>query len=114
MDSKARVRSRLVWYISALAISGAAVLIRWALNPVLGPQLPFSPMILAVMLCARVFGRGPSLLALLAGGSGIVMISGEQRPLPVALFFVSSLVAIWMISALRDASAHARQQARIA
>jgi PAS domain S-box-containing protein len=101
-------------YAGALAFSAAALAIRWALNPILGQQLPFSPILLAVLACARYFGFGPSLVTLVLGGFGGILITGERRPLPIVLFILSALIIIWMISALRRASTSATAQARLA
>ena len=50
-------------YGLAVAIVLATVGIRFALDPLLGPNAPYMPIALAMVLVARFFGRGPALTA---------------------------------------------------
>src|SRR5512141_2462894 len=50
-------------YGVAVASVLAATAIREALSPVLGPNAPYLPFTLAVMIAARFGGRGPGFLA---------------------------------------------------
>jgi two-component sensor histidine kinase len=51
-----------------LAITGAALLLRFALGHVLPPGLPYATFLPAVILCAFLFGVRPGLLAAVLGG----------------------------------------------
>src|SRR5215467_10089363 len=66
----ARPAGPVVWnppavYRYGIALLGivAAVGVRMAVNPILGPNAPYLPFVLALVLIARYAGRGPALAA---------------------------------------------------
>jgi K+-sensing histidine kinase KdpD len=62
-----RDRQRWLRYVLALAVVGVAVLVRVALVPVMGLNVPYVTIYPAIMIVAVVFGTGPGVLAALLG-----------------------------------------------
>ncbi len=66
-------------YLVSLAAVAVAVAVRLPLDPVLGDRIPFVTLFLAVAVAAWYGGRGPALLALVAGGVGVAFFVMEPR-----------------------------------
>ena len=63
-------RRALVHYLAAAAITGAAVALRFVLEPLWGTEAPFLVLFPAVMLSAWIGGFGPGMLATAGGALG--------------------------------------------
>ena len=84
MPDRLRSLSITQRYLAALALVATATLVRWSLNPLLGPTYPYLLQFLAVLAAARYFGFGPAIAGLLLGTSPLVFgIQLIARP-PVA------------------------------
>jgi two-component system CheB/CheR fusion protein len=106
--------SQLVRYTAALAYAFGAVLVRLALLPWLGAHNPYFVVYPAVLICARSWGVGPGIAALLVGTAGTVEITGDRDWVRIVLLLVVGSVTIWVVEALRRAHASAEESARIA
>ena len=113
-ESRARRHSPLVCYAGALGATAGAILLRWLLHPLIGNQLPFGILFLALLPSALYFGLWPSILALIAGTSANIFITGENRLLPVGTFLVLASLSVYIIGALRRANFRAEDNARLA
>lgn len=97
-------------YVAAVALVGTALLVRWLLDPMLGDRQPYTLVIVAVAITARLFGLGPSLIALVVGCLASLWLFVEPRgtfavPLFGDWFALSSGVAggglvAWLIDQL--------------
>lgn len=61
-------------YGLAFAIAAAAIALRSAAAPLLGPHIPFLASFVAVVVCARLLGTGPAFFALGLGYLGVVLL----------------------------------------
>lgn len=57
----------LTRYLLAVAATALFVLVRWALDPILGNAVPYITIFPAIVFCAWYFGTGPSILSLILG-----------------------------------------------
>ena len=100
----------------------AALLIRLALQPLLGARNPYTTVFLAVLIVARYWGVGPSLFVALAGGGAATLLiaSPDHAFAPsvdgigLGFFLLAACFAIWVIELLRRARDRADQNARLA
>ena len=60
-------RSRLTAWAGAVAVTIAALVLRWWLDPVLGDTVPFVTLFAAVAISVWLGGYGPALLSTVAG-----------------------------------------------
>ena len=122
MDSNPENRSPLIRYGAAAACVTVALLLRLALNRLIGHRNPFATCFLAVLIVARFWGLGPGLFVAVAGGVGsswLTMPAG--RPFAASLdgvglgvYFFACCFAIWMIELLHRAHRAAETNARLA
>ncbi|RPH34957.1 PAS domain S-box protein, partial [bacterium] len=63
-------KSRVLPYLIAIAVTGLATLLRWALDPVLGDSAQYLYYYFSTMFAAIVLGFWPGLLAILLGAVG--------------------------------------------
>ena len=111
-------KSILVRFTGALALVVSAILLRWALNPVLGTNLPHFLTFIAILISARYFGRGPGLLAMFVGSLPFIYnVVVSLRPvtpstarywLTLAVAYVVIGLLVWMIDRHRHMSAEVR------
>jgi two-component system CheB/CheR fusion protein len=101
-------------YAAALGSTVAAVLLRWALHPLLGTRLVFATVFLTVLGCGRFWGVGPSLLAALLGTLSVAAVAGVSDPLTVLVSLTVCCIAAWTIHLLRRANLNAGESARLA
>ena len=73
------MRSRLYPYLASVGIAALAVVIRFVFTPVLEDKYPFITFIVAIALAAWLYGSGPALVTLLAGGFGVLYFIMEPR-----------------------------------
>jgi len=66
-------------YFAAIVAIAAAVLLRLAIEPLLGDRSPFVTLIIAVIIVARYFGGGPAWLTLTAGSAAVAFFILEPR-----------------------------------
>jgi PAS domain S-box-containing protein len=71
-------RSSLPYLVAILAIA-AALLVRWALDPWLGPRVPYITIFGAVIVAAWFGGAAPALLAAVLGWAGTDLLFVEPR-----------------------------------
>jgi two-component sensor histidine kinase len=99
-------------YLATLGAVLAAFAIRFAAQPVVGDNHPYSLFFPVVLLCAYAFGRGPAVLA--AGLSAVLAYWTFVEPrfgievrlgsaAPLILFLVTAGVAIYLITGLTSA-----------
>lgn len=99
-------------YLATLGAVLAAFVFRYAAQPVVGDNHPYSLFFPVVLLCAYAFGRGPALLA--AGLSALLAYWTFVEPrfgaairldaiAPLLLFILTSGVAIYLITGLTAA-----------
>src|SRR5262249_11047077 len=98
----------------ALACAFAAVLVRWALHPILGSRLVFVTAFLTVLASARFWGVGPSILAGLVGLSGIALLTDQHDPITILVNLLVYAISISVIDVLRRANLKAEHSARLA
>src|SRR5947209_5099319 len=72
-------RTALLRYGGAVILTALAVVLRLLLDPLLGEHLPFITLFAAVGFVAWYGGRGPALLALLAGALGVTVFVLQPR-----------------------------------
>jgi len=75
----AGVRSSLTTYGVSLAAVAVAVVARLLLEPLLADRLPFITLFLAVGFAAWYGGRGPGLMALVAGAVAVAFFLTQPR-----------------------------------
>lgn len=114
--------SPIAAYGLSLAGVAIAVLVRLWLDPVLGDRLPFLTLFVAVVLAAWYGGRGPALLALVAGAIAAAFFLLEPRyslavnqleyQVGLALYCVVCWASILMFESLRRARRQAEDRQR--
>jgi len=95
-------KSTPVRLAGAVGLAIGAMLLRWALDPILGRNLPYFLAFVAVLLSARWFGRAPGLLAILIGSLPSVyqvVIHAEPVP-PSTIRYWLSLAAAYVVLGL--------------
>lgn len=101
-----------------LAITGAALLARFALGPYLPPGLPYATFFPAVILVAFLFGARPGLLAAVLGGVlGWIFFVHDPlaSPLPgtapsVLLYVVADVLILLLFHWMQTTTAHLIEQ----
>jgi len=95
-------------YCLAIACLGIAALLRWSLTPVLGDKIPYLLQILSLLVCSRILGFWPSMLALAILWSWVsrVILSmppGKTRPwLSLMLVSVFLIFICWLLDRQRS------------
>jgi PAS domain S-box-containing protein len=95
---------------------GIALAIRIALDPLLGTRFPLLTVTIAIIVSARYFGSGPSILATIAGAiSGVFLFDSERlgpsnESIGLLPYLVASFLVIWMMEALRQSRRHAEDR----
>jgi PAS domain S-box-containing protein len=103
-------------YTGALACVGIALAIRMAFNPWLGARFPLVAATVAIIVSARYFGSGPSIVGTIAGAvAGSLLFDGQRlgpgnAPAGLVPYLVASVLAIWMMEALRQSRRHADER----
>lgn len=114
-------RSGLSAYGIAFAAVALAIVVRLLLDPWMGDRFPFITVFLAVPFAAWYGGKGPGLLALIAGAFGVAFFIMQPRHLmPVGqidlvglvVYAVVSLASIAMFESLRRTHQRAEQRQR--
>ena len=70
---------RVIGYAGAATLVGCALAGRWLLDPLLGDRQPYTLVIVAVAVAARLCGLGPALLCLAAGCPAALWLFVEPR-----------------------------------
>jgi PAS domain S-box-containing protein len=89
---------------------------RLALNPVLGARFPLLTVTVAILVSARYFGSGPSIVGTIAGAiAGSLLFDGgrlasSSESLGLVPYLVASFLAIWMMEALRQSRRQADER----
>jgi PAS domain S-box-containing protein len=105
-------------YTSALASVFIALAIRMALNPWLGSRFPLLTVTVAIIVSARYFGSGPSIVGTIAGaiagsflfGGGRLGSESGNESIGLVPYLVASFLVIWMMEALRQSRRHAEER----
>jgi len=102
-------------YTSALASVGIALALRMALNPLLGARFPLLTVTVAIIVSARYFGSGPSIVGTIAGAiAGSVLFGGgrlgSSESIGLVPYLVASFLVIWMMEALRQSRRRAEER----
>ncbi|HJT90130.1 MAG TPA: PAS domain S-box protein, partial [Bryobacteraceae bacterium] len=106
-------------YGLALLYAAAALLVRFALNPVLGERFPNTTIFIAVLLAARFLGPGPSVLLTVVGAFAASYLFLRENWLPTqdslgfSLYFIACSAAIAMIDLQQRARRAAEESARL-
>jgi signal transduction histidine kinase len=78
-------RTPLTRYVSAFAVTLAALLIQWALRPVLGDYVPYVALFPAVAFSAWMCGVGPSVLTIVIGLLGTrFLLTPQHQSAPIS------------------------------
>lgn len=109
-------------YGAAALFLVAALLIRLALQPLLGARNPYTTIFLVVLIAARYWGAGPSLFVTIAGGcaAALLIASPDHAFAPsvdgigLGFYLLASCLAIWVIELLRRARDAADKNAHLA
>src|SRR3984885_16070804 len=89
---------------------------RMALYPWLGARFPLLTVTVAIIVSARYFGSGPSIVGTIAGaiaGSFLFdggRLSSSSESLGLVPYLVASFLVIWMMEALRQSRRHAEER----
>ncbi|HXZ79905.1 MAG TPA: sensor histidine kinase [Terriglobales bacterium] len=91
-------------YALAISAVGVALVLRWALTPLIGSSLPFITLLPAVTFAALYCGVGPSMAAIVVGMFGQYWVAVPRSLFPassssttgMALFFLMSVVIVLM------------------
>jgi PAS domain S-box-containing protein len=117
-------KSMPVRFAGAVGLTVGAMLLRWALNPVIGRNFPYFLAFFAILLSARWFGRAPGLLAMFIGSlPPVYNVIIHSQPLPpstarywfslTAAYIVVGLL-VWLIDRQRRMSVVVHTTARLA
>ena len=106
-------RDRLLRWAVAFLATALALVLRDALEPLLGGSVPFSTLYAAVAVVVLVGGYGPALAAMVAGYVGAeylfvqpvhtVFVSAPPDPLRLALYSLSCLIIVGFGGGMRSA-----------
>ena len=99
MDVSLRTYSAPARYAAAVGLTGAAMLLRHVLDPVLGTQYPFFLQFCAMLAAARFLGFGPGCAALLTALSPslYIFIRHAQPAPPIARFVGALLFCLFLV-----------------
>jgi len=113
----------LIAYVVSLAAVAAAVVIRLVLDPLLNDSVLFFTVYFAVAFAAWFGGRGPALLALVAGAvTGVFFllpprysfaVDQSEQKVRLVLYEFVGLATIAMFASLRKGLQHAQEQRRL-
>lgn len=109
-------------YSGAALCTALSLAFRWLLDPLLGTRNPYTFIFLAVLVSARYFGIGPSILSALVGGAASTyLFAPKPDGFPAELLSVVFLffllicgVAIWLMELQRRDRRIAEENARLA
>jgi signal transduction histidine kinase len=111
--SSIALRDAALRYAAALLATGAALVLRGLLGPLLGGSLVFSTLFAAVAVAVLLGGYGPALVAMASGyaaaeylfvqPAGTVFVSVPPDPVRLALYAVSCLIIISFGGGMRAA-----------
>jgi PAS domain S-box-containing protein len=90
------------------------MLLRLALQPLLGARNPYFVVYPAVLVCTRSWGVGPGVFVLVTGSAGTAALIGDRDWVRILLLLIVGAVTIWVVEALRRAHASAEENARVA
>jgi PAS domain S-box-containing protein len=100
----------------------ASLLLRLALDPLLGARNPYTFTVIAVLISARYFGIGPSVMTAVAGAAAATCLfgarpqafAGEQAAAVLGFYFLVCGAAIWLMELQRRDHRRAEENARLA
>ena len=111
-------RSPVVRFTGAIGLVLAAILLRWALNPILHHNFPYFLAFLATLLAARWFGRGPGLFAMVVASLPFIydffLASPASAPRPwlvLAGAYLLDGLLVWLIDRHRRMSVEVQRLA---
>jgi PAS domain S-box-containing protein len=87
-----------------------------ALNPLLGARFPLLTVTVAIIVSARYFGSGPSIVGTIAGAiAGSLLfdsrsLESANESIGLVPYLVASFLVIWMMEALRQSRRHAEER----
>ena len=88
-----------------------AVLLRWALAPVLGRNYTFALAYPTTVVVTRLFGIGPGIVAVLAAGAGMAALTDDRDPARLGVYLALSGLAVFVTGAWGRARAQAIENA---
>ena len=109
-------------YIVAVALIGAALLLRYALRSWLGPNVPYLQFFPAILIAAWYGGRGPGVVATATASLAAMyfflppagLAVGQTADLvPLSLFVATGLGIAWTNHLLRNAERECRAEAAL-
>ena len=98
-------------YLGAIGSAAAAVLLRWALAPVLGRNYTFVLAYPTTVVVTRLFGIGPGIVAVLAAGAGMAALTDDRGPARLGVYLALSGLAVFVTGAWDGARAQAIENA---
>ncbi|HLV45395.1 MAG TPA: DUF4118 domain-containing protein, partial [Aggregatilineales bacterium] len=111
-------------YISAVAATVVAILLRYAVDPVLGNQFPFVTFFLAVLVAGWYGGFGPAIVAIVLGTlatswlfippRGLLTITGTANFVGSLIYVVVGLAMALLTQSQRRQRQRAQANARLA
>ena len=108
-----RANPVIVRYGGAVALTATALGIREVWADALS-LVPYLPAYLAVLISARYFGLGPSIVVMAGGLVGTTLTMGAMDWMRFILFMVLSALMIWIVEIFRRARSDAEHNARLA
>ncbi|SPE41844.1 membrane hypothetical protein [Candidatus Sulfopaludibacter sp. SbA3] len=109
-------------YGGAAVCLAASLLLRRAVDPLLGARNPYTLTVLSVLISARYFGIGPSIMTTVLGAAaatwffagGWAALLGPQFSLVLGFYFLVCGAAIWLMEMQRRDHRRAEENARLA
>ncbi len=101
-------------YLTGAALTAASVLVRFALDPVIGDKFPYTTLVLAVLAAAPLAGAGPAALVVLVGGPALFFLIGAGDVARLASAVLVDGLIIWVVALLQRAHRRAAASAQVA
>jgi hypothetical protein len=111
-----------IYGLSLIAIA-AALIVRILLNPLLGDRFPLITLVLALAYATWYGGRGPAVVAMVAGAAGAVFflmppiysfaISSQDHRIALGFYAVIGFILISMIESLQKARRRAGEESEL-
>jgi PAS domain S-box-containing protein len=101
-------------YLLGAGLAVASVLVRVALNPVVGQKFTYTTLVLAVLAAAPLLGPGPAALVALTGAPALLYLVGDYDLARLGSAALIMGLIIWVVAQLRRAHRRAAASARVA
>jgi PAS domain S-box-containing protein len=110
------------WYLVAVSVAGAGLLLRWLLDPILGDSLPFSISIIFGVILSRYSGFLPGVVSVLSGLAASRFLFVEPRGafvftdmadlMGLSIPASGGLFIAWLMAQLKISQERAERQSR--